>query len=196
MVTKARYRSKTQNRLGRWPWSALGIEKTTDKAAIHAAYAQKRAALDSETMRISAFAELTEAREKALFLASELRRDIERKGLIVGTEKAVVDTLPLQNKPEPENAYEHGGGYRPGYEASLEEDDKLLGLDPDLDEEWSHAGGYIREAERTTLAAGEMPDDWGKEAAGIKQFLERYPPEKYAGYYIAAAFLFIAFCSG
>ena len=64
-----------------WAWAKLGIASTSDKDAIHAAYAAKRAELDAEAMRISAFAELTEAREKALFLASEMQREAERSGV-------------------------------------------------------------------------------------------------------------------
>jgi len=76
---------------GNWPWSALGISETTDKAAIHAAYDAKRAELDAEAMRISAFAKLTEAREKALFLASELLRVQEREGGSADAASTVAD---------------------------------------------------------------------------------------------------------
>ena len=61
-----------------WPWSALGLTETSDREAIHAAYAARKAVLDAQVMRVSAFAELSEAREKALFLAAELRRSVER----------------------------------------------------------------------------------------------------------------------
>ena len=60
-----------------WPWSDLGIAETSDKEAIRAAYAARKADLD-KGMQISAFARLTEAREKALFLASEKLRTAER----------------------------------------------------------------------------------------------------------------------
>lgn len=56
------------------PWLILGIEQTSDKDAIRAAYDAERAKLDI-SMNISAFARLTEAREKALFLASEMQRE-------------------------------------------------------------------------------------------------------------------------
>ncbi|MEM7666920.1 MAG: hypothetical protein AAF250_13770 [Pseudomonadota bacterium] len=80
-----------------WPWSALGIAETVDKAAIRAAYDAKRAELDAEAMRISAFAELTEAREKALFLASELLRVREREEVSEAVSPRV-DTAP-RSKP-------------------------------------------------------------------------------------------------
>ncbi|MEL6238414.1 MAG: hypothetical protein AAFQ90_07445, partial [Pseudomonadota bacterium] len=71
-----------------WPWSALGLSETVDREAIHAAYAARRAELDSANMRISAFAELTEAREKALFFAAEKRREAARQGTVVETPSA------------------------------------------------------------------------------------------------------------
>ena len=55
-------------------------------------------------MRISAFAELTEAREKALFLAAEMRREQERSGVV----DEPVDIpepepeAPAEPEPEPE----------------------------------------------------------------------------------------------
>ena len=63
--------------MSEWPWSALGIAETADKDAIRAAYQDRRDALD-RSMSISAFARLTEAREKALFLASEIDRAAQR----------------------------------------------------------------------------------------------------------------------
>jgi len=87
-----------------WPWSALGIAETADRDAIHAAYAAQRARLDAQAMRISAFAELTEAREKALFLAAEMRREQERSGVV----DEPVDIpepepeAPAEPEPEPE----------------------------------------------------------------------------------------------
>ncbi|MEO0641920.1 MAG: hypothetical protein AAFY47_00695 [Pseudomonadota bacterium] len=76
-----------------WPWSDLGLGETVDREAIHAAYAARRAELDSANMRISAFAELTEAREKALFFAAEKRREAARRGTVVET--------PSASAPEP-----------------------------------------------------------------------------------------------
>ena len=51
-----------------WPSSALGIDETADKDVIRAAYVERRAGL-GDGGSISAFADLTAAREKALFLA-------------------------------------------------------------------------------------------------------------------------------
>ncbi|MDJ0979553.1 MAG: hypothetical protein QNI87_13580 [Erythrobacter sp.] len=65
-----------------WPWSALGLKETSDRNAIQAAYAARKALLNAQAMRISAFAELTEAREKALFLAAEMRREAKREGAL------------------------------------------------------------------------------------------------------------------
>jgi len=66
------------DRVDGWPWSALGIDPTADRETIYEAYATRKAALDAQVMRVSAFAELSEAREKALFLAAEMRRAVER----------------------------------------------------------------------------------------------------------------------
>lgn len=89
-------------RADNWPWSELGIAETPDKAAIHAAYAERRAALDT-SMRISAFAKLTEAREKALFLASEMRREAERRA---HAEEAAVEDDVAVEEPEPPSPVE------------------------------------------------------------------------------------------
>ncbi len=114
-----------------WPWAALGLPETVDREAIHAAYAARRAELDSANMRISAFAELTEAREKALFLASEKRREAARSGEVKETPPAPPPRAPTappapdppapppepahQSEPESlgEERWEHAGGYKP-----------------------------------------------------------------------------------
>jgi len=129
-----------------WAWDKLGIGKTSDKDAIHAAYAAKRAELDAQAMRISAFAELTEAREKALFLASALQREEERspetspetspevgdlaevdeaagaelcKEIVAGEAMPIDASMHPHRAPaEPENRgpWERGGGYRPAFD--------------------------------------------------------------------------------
>lgn len=101
-----------------WAWGALGIARTSDKDAIRAAYDAKRAELDAQAMRISAFAELTEAREKALFIASELLREEQRveeqgieeqggqeqRGGVTGKEvvEAAPDTEPVEELAAPQ----------------------------------------------------------------------------------------------
>ena len=55
-----------------WPWSVLEMEPSADKAAIHAAYEAKRAQINPATARISAFADLASARDRALFLTAGL----------------------------------------------------------------------------------------------------------------------------
>ena len=71
-----------------WPWTELGIGVTTDKEAIREAFADRRAALGGN-LPISAYARLTEAREKALFLASEMQRTSER----AAAEETSVDSI-------------------------------------------------------------------------------------------------------
>ena len=80
--------------MARWPWSELGIEETADKEAIRAAYTDRRAQLDL-SMQISAYARLTEAREKALFLASELQRAAVRGDRGIAGAARVVAPPPL-----------------------------------------------------------------------------------------------------
>ena len=53
-----------------WPWSVLGIAPTDDKNAIVQAYARQKADLPAAAP-ISVIAGLTEAREKALFIAAQ-----------------------------------------------------------------------------------------------------------------------------
>ncbi|TMM48109.1 hypothetical protein [Qipengyuania marisflavi] len=73
------------------PWSLLGIKPTSDKEAIHAAYRKQLEKLDLSTS-ISRFAKLTEAREKALFQAAEMRRETARGG--------PVEAYAVQKPPE------------------------------------------------------------------------------------------------
>ena len=82
-----------------WPWSDLGIGETADKEAIRAAFAAKKAALDG-SMQISAFARLTEAREKALFLASQLQRAAERGDEGAAGKPSVVAPPPVPDLPK------------------------------------------------------------------------------------------------
>lgn len=83
-----------------WPWSALGIGETSDKEAIRAAYAARKAELD-KAMQISAFARLTEAREKALFLASEMLREAERGHRGPAGRPSVVAPPPIADHAPP-----------------------------------------------------------------------------------------------
>ncbi|MEL7189356.1 MAG: hypothetical protein AAGK17_07370, partial [Pseudomonadota bacterium] len=104
-------------------------------------------------------------------------------------------------EPEPEPDWEHGGGYRPSYDPEPQDErEEWSGLDPDPQKEWSHAGGYVSEAGKAAKARGDDHLEWAGDAAkgagkGIKAFLERYPPEKYGGYYIGVLFLFLFYCS-
>lgn len=245
-----------------WAWEKLGIARTSDKDAIYAAYAVKRAELDAQAMRISAFAELTEAREKALFVASQLQREAQReletsaqdKG--GGSEETAAEVLPIvdiqepqevaPSEPEPEPApepersfdgpwksvpltdnaangepspasaearergyeWEHAGRYRPSYD--VPEDRSAYGtqlepgLDPDPDEEWKPAGGYIPEAEQTIdpslivpkPSASNEPSDMDLKIRGAaRRFFERYPIKTYWVFYGLAAFFFLRACT-
>jgi len=95
-----------------WPWSSLGLAPTSDREAIHTAYTARKAVLDAQVMRVSAFAELSEAREKALFLAAEMRRAVKRgeepepvslpsppRGVVVAPSP---EKAPAEPEPEPE----------------------------------------------------------------------------------------------
>ena len=112
-----------------WPWSALGIGETSDKEAIRAAYGARKADLD-KAMQISAFARLTEAREKALFLASEMLRAAERGDRGPAGRPSVVapppiaDLAPLLTPPEialPEPEPEAGAGAQPDFQGPAAE---------------------------------------------------------------------------
>lgn len=254
-----------------WAWEKLGIASTSDKDAIHAAYAAKRAELDAQAMRISAFAELTEAREKALFLASELQREEERELEAcdpdegVQSEEVTAEVSPTVDVPEPrqvpesqqeapadpepepepepepvperdfngpwksasrtENSangepspasveaqeigdgWEHAGRYRPSYDVPEEPGhygpQVEPGLDPNPDEEWKPAGGYIPEAEQTIdpslivpkPSASDEPSDMDLKIRGaVRGFFERYPIKTYWVIYGLAAFFFLRSC--
>ena len=79
-----------------WPWSDLGIRETADKEAIREAFALRRAALGAG-LPISAYAGLTEAREKALFLASEMQRESQR------ADRAATSETPTGSASPPED---------------------------------------------------------------------------------------------
>ena len=90
-----------------WPWSALGIAETADKDAIRAAYEVARASLDGSGS-ISAYADLTAAREKALFLASELQRqamDSNVDPARCDATIALLETLLAGEEPVPDALY-------------------------------------------------------------------------------------------
>ncbi|MDP4573661.1 hypothetical protein Q9K02_00730 [Qipengyuania sp. G39] len=86
--------------MAEWPWSALGIGETSDKEAIRTAYAAQKAELN-KAMQISAFARLTEAREKALFLASEMLRAAERGDCGPAGRPSVVAPPPIADLAPP-----------------------------------------------------------------------------------------------
>ena len=52
-----------------WPWSVLGIAATRDTGAVRKAYADALRALDLDK-EVRAYAELRQARDEALWLAS------------------------------------------------------------------------------------------------------------------------------
>ena len=114
-----------------WPWSALGIGETSDKEAIRGAYAARKADL-VKAMQISAFARLTEAREKALFLASEMLRAAERGDRGPVGRPSVVAPPPIADLapppappeialPEPEPEPEAGAGAQPDFQGPAAE---------------------------------------------------------------------------
>jgi hypothetical protein len=181
-----------------WAWAKLGIASTPDKDAIHAAYAAKRAELDAEAMRISAFAELTEAREKALFLASELQRDAERSGETSASREAepseepVTEEAPPINvpeppqeapaepEPEPEPEYSRDGPWSRGEGHGPPADNSAHGeplLPPEngqeLGGEWEHGGGY--------KPAYDLPEDERSEyQPALDPGLDPDPDEKWS----------------
>ena len=53
-----------------WPWSVLGIEATRDAGAVRKAYADALRALDLDK-EVRAYAQLRQARDEALWLASQ-----------------------------------------------------------------------------------------------------------------------------
>ncbi|MEO0907989.1 MAG: hypothetical protein AAFY07_10730, partial [Pseudomonadota bacterium] len=69
----------------------LEMEPSADKAAIHAAYEAKRAQINPATARISAFADLASARDRALFLTAELELSPEAEPDKAQTDKAKTD---------------------------------------------------------------------------------------------------------
>ncbi len=154
-----------------WAWAKLGIAPTCDKDVIHAAYAAKRAQLDAEAMRISAFAELTEAREKALFLASELQREAERSKETNASsdaepsEEVVVEDAPAVDAPELQQ------------EAPAEPEDDFKGpwekaSEPESDEEWEHGGGY--------QPAYDLPEERSPYAPKVDPGLDPIPDEEWS----------------
>lgn len=66
-----------------WPWSELGISATASRDVIQAAYSKKLAKLDLSTP-VSSFSRLSEAREKALFLAAQANRSRAAESSPVG----------------------------------------------------------------------------------------------------------------
>ena len=185
-----------------WAWAKLGIASTSDKDAIHAAYAAKRAELDAEAMRISAFAELTEAREKALFLASELQREAERSGNASAADKVepieeplaeegptvVVPELPQEapakSEPEPESEpepdYSRDGPWSRSKGSRALAENSAYGEPPsppenvhEIGTQWEHGGGY--------KPAYDLPEDEQSEyEAAVEPGLDPNPDEEWS----------------
>lgn len=182
-----------------WPWSALGLAETTDREAIHAAYAARKAALDAQVMRVSAFAELSEAREKALFLAAEMRRAVERgevsppppappsppppppppprKARPPVEIAAPAPEPPPEPEGEPAGEWEHAGGYKPELDAR---EDRLLD---------SLSLDGRRESDEPTIDLPTLEEEW-------REWVERLQLRKFWPFYVFPLFFLMAMCSG
>ena len=162
-----------------WPWSALGIAETSDKNAIRAAYDAKREALDGGGS-ISAFADLTAAREKALFFASELQREAGRSA------EAEVDTSPppadAPAEPEPEPEPEPAFDYVPGGRFADAADEF-----EDLPPGYSSRNDALHED--FWVSNGRAGDD------PVTRFFSHFSFEKRAAWGILGLVFFLAFCS-
>lgn len=201
---------------GAWPWSALGIAPTADKAAIHAAHEAKRAELNAKAARISEFADLTAARGKALFLASEMQRESEREGTADKVAPVVDEpAAPVEAQPEPAPAEREPGGRFSSATDSFHEPPDTPGDRQFAEDEvqgssdWEHSGGYKPDlpatndafAEDLAKLAGidatqknEADGSWS--GPGPTPLLERYSLDRYGFFWLLGLFLLLAFCSG
>ncbi|MHA7820443.1 MAG: hypothetical protein ACX930_12420 [Erythrobacter sp.] len=203
-----------------WPWSALGIAPTADKAAIHAAHDARRAEMDAASARISDFADLTAARGKALFLAAEMQRQSEREGTVqeAGRERdepEVAEQAPPPPPPAPEaEECEQGGTFSSTTDSPYElpdgnEDGGFEKADDDDPAEWEHGGDYRPEfpAEPDTmmedlvkfagLEDSQRSDaDGSWSGPGPTPFLERYSLDRYGFFILLGLFLLLALYSG
>ncbi|MEO0591870.1 MAG: hypothetical protein AAFZ11_15115 [Pseudomonadota bacterium] len=188
-----------------WPWSALGLEETADREAIHVAYARCRAQLDAENMRISAFAELTEAREKALFLAAELRREAQRRGETVSpAPRPPLPPPPLPPPPPPPLSTPPAPLSMPPA-PFLDPVAASPAPLPEPAEEWGHAGGYNpdvefgadRNLDRPTYEglADEDPIDLPSLKEEFETFANKIQLKKYGPWYVLGFFMLLAYCS-
>jgi len=92
--------------MANWPWSELGIRETVDRDEIHAAYRKKIDRLNISSP-ISAFTRLSEAREKALFLAAQ--RGVRTSDPAPFEAKANVDPLPeITEDAKPDSEVDQG----------------------------------------------------------------------------------------
>ena len=191
---------------GDWPWSALGIAETADKAAIRAAYDAKRAQLDAGGS-ISAFADLTAARGKALFLASEMQREAARKGQEPLDPQPAVPEPPaepepepepepeLEPEPEPEEMWEPAGRF-------ADETDILDTLPPDphgftSEEPYDPAYAPIEDRDfaappHATLATAQPGES---QPGGLEDTIRRYSLNKYGAWWLGGFLLLLGFCA-